>query len=1416
MKIFDVFISYRREDGTAAARALYEYLTQKGLKVFFDTEAIVDGHRFDTQIKKCLYAATHYILIGSNKAMVHKEDEDWVHKEIRIAIRCYNANKENRTVTVLVPEGAAPDVKLLPKDIRGVMKFQNIFGTTEEAFERVLKVVTAVSHANLWHGAYRWLERSKLPGGRFAGVTVSDSLLPNIGEQLPILVDGQCAWHMPLLKAVAAASAHLYLIGQGGIGKTTALLQIMNSAYEGKKYRSKAPVPLFVELSSAPDTFGRLYQGGNSSFIRRAIYRQLRPDKSLKQISSAAVEALDEAFMLPYDTAVEPIDDLLSKERERPEFLLLLDGLNEVSTAVVEQTGRTVAEMVVEEIRYLLRDCSNVRLVLTSRSQELTLEHENIQSLQLIGLDPDTVCKYLQKKRIPDRQCKAIMADAGIMQMLRIPLFLIMYAELSDQKGICTQGQILHTFFSQRRSGSYTVQSRLDAVADSAKKAASAVSKNRIEPDMLCFLLDFILPQIAWEMEKQEKFYLPQRKLRELICHVLEDRDDYSVCGAFGREVFDRYGQVGSAADHTAAIAKKIISRLGEDMDTVCEQIISQCVFNLGILQKQERKYGFFHQHIRDYFAAVRYINTMQLAVYMYEEEEPELAYTCMEQVFSGKPMDMTVRRFVGEVLCEHQNTPQFDQQWQYAVPDQPGERRLITDTLNIYRGHFPGGQGIATLIRILKDVRRILAGTDLSRLDLTGCDLNDTGLCMGSVRAKLTGARLNGDSLIHNGHSSWINTVNYSADGQYILTGANDGKVVCHNALNAVRRELLFNFGAVRFAKLLENGDLLCICESSFRNDTYGICKQYRIELMAQNDTEMCQQITLSAEPEQIQLSADASLLLVKEPEQVVLVRVNTLQIIQKIQISREDLFAVFYGDSNNVVLSDGRMIDPLTGEESLLPVHDAHRIAFFGDSVCTLTVEEEIFKLELRTKHSHQITHTVLQGWQNRSKIHERALFRNQRRTLCMRYSDQGKWLAVLTPQQLFIYETTQYRLVKCIEGMDITDVDFCDRDSRMAAGTVDGHLYLYETICFTPVTYTEGIYRGITAFDASDDGKYLITISKDERLRLWDLETQTLLAQKKVPWDPSVFPEFSDDGRYLWFTWKNQRFIYSVPELEQVLQSNAVPHFSGEYMSLHEIKKVTVYKNGELQYGQMVFGVGSHMAGNHLFLQLEDRRWVAILLETGDPCWITEEPMHIICTDGRYLVAEQNMQTVLILDCKDGTVLSRMEKDRFGRMDYTLCGDYLLDRQWESTVIRKLPTLQQVTELPGLVTASDDGKWLVQESEKDFDILKLTVYRTKDMCQCENYSIPIDMPLLSGKNGGYFITGDGKICLRERPESINVYKLTAPAGAFFLPRQHLGTVTVEPGLDILGLELDKLHPGSHITQAQKVILHRYGAKL
>lgn len=88
-KKIDVFISYRRSNGSELASLLKVHLTMKGFKVFFDVESLRAGH-FGRSLIKSVQQAKNFVLILTPNALDRciddHEDKDWVKKEILTAL----------------------------------------------------------------------------------------------------------------------------------------------------------------------------------------------------------------------------------------------------------------------------------------------------------------------------------------------------------------------------------------------------------------------------------------------------------------------------------------------------------------------------------------------------------------------------------------------------------------------------------------------------------------------------------------------------------------------------------------------------------------------------------------------------------------------------------------------------------------------------------------------------------------------------------------------------------------------------------------------------------------------------------------------------------------------------------------------------------------------------------------------------------------------------------------------------------------------------------------------------------------------------------------------------------------------------------------------------------------------------------
>ena len=622
-----------------------------------------------------------------------------------------------------------------------------------------------IDRETIYESGKYWYENTKKQGHRFSKLIPNRELLPLAGT-LPIQVHAENQNDRPLMEVIEETSGHLYLIGEGGIGKTTALYSILEDAY-GFENPSIIQIPIYVELSKArsPKDFD-LTEGAESSlYIRNSIQRQLK------------------AYLRIKDDLLSQMEELFTLQKSTQEYVLLLDGLNEVSRDVLGKGKKPIITMVVAEIQYILKQYTNVRIILTSRSEERF--GDNITSIYLAGIEPKMIEQYLENRK-PEKQIIRIKNNKRLMDILRIPLFLTLYAELDGEEEYLSRGEILHAFFTKRKTGYYSFRNRLYDIRDGVTEETGIDNSDGVTPEILCFMLDFVLPEIAWYMVQNNRFQIKRKEIRDIVENVLSDEANTSVCGMYGIECFDEYY---TETDDTKEIAKTITAKFSKTSDTdkgkwdSISKKICQCLkYQLGVLQTNDtREYVFIHHHIRDYFAALHHINRLRLACYIFKERDTDTARQCLNEWIES-PLLLNQLSLIGEALGEPRNAPLYNEEnekWIYCVPEVTNEcdRNLIKRTLDIYRHRFDGEDGytVWNLFQILKLTREDLSGEDLSYLDLSFCRANGFRLGNGSFACRLKGAKLNDMFFMPMGHTSMVTSAEYSPDGKYILTSSLD-----------------------------------------------------------------------------------------------------------------------------------------------------------------------------------------------------------------------------------------------------------------------------------------------------------------------------------------------------------------------------------------------------------------------------------------------------------------------------------------------------------------------------------------------------------------------------------------------------------------------------------------------------------------
>ncbi|KAM7357195.1 NAD(+) hydrolase sarm1-like isoform 3-T3 [Cochliomyia hominivorax] len=123
-KTLDVFVSYRRSNGSQLASLLKVHLQLRGFSVFIDVERLEAG-KFDNGLLNSIRQAKNFVLVLTPNALERCVDDneckDWVHREIVAAL-----NSNCNIIPIIDSQFFWPEPERLPEDMRSVCHFNGV------------------------------------------------------------------------------------------------------------------------------------------------------------------------------------------------------------------------------------------------------------------------------------------------------------------------------------------------------------------------------------------------------------------------------------------------------------------------------------------------------------------------------------------------------------------------------------------------------------------------------------------------------------------------------------------------------------------------------------------------------------------------------------------------------------------------------------------------------------------------------------------------------------------------------------------------------------------------------------------------------------------------------------------------------------------------------------------------------------------------------------------------------------------------------------------------------------------------------------------------------------------------------------------------------------------------------------------
>ena len=427
----------------------------------------------------------------------------------------------------------------------------------------------------LWIAAQRSFIESRRKGNRFYSLNIIERLLPHGYIDNGYLQtqgkaeDGTIA---PLTDLCKKADENIAVVGDGGIGKTTFLQHLMQETFltadgEPLEYMTHSPVMFFIELNRCPDHIGDWYDSSlqKTNFITRYIGQIKENHSSLDSVSP------DTLALLEKELQKVPSAD------EQPQYLLLLDGFNEV------RSDSSIRTFLSNEISVLNR-YPNVRIITTSRETQSAYYASEFKTIRLVGLTDDDIRKYLYKCQMPEHSIGNAMACESLVRCLRIPLYLCMFSanKSDDQYLPQTAGEILYSFF-HRNSAFYNARMRMQETRSC-----------KLDSQQIALVLDFIIPYIGWFFETNDTFSVNEQDFCEIIKDALENAKNL-LCISWSNPFKD--------FDYSCALLKNTIESFYIDGSANTDAIIA-CVYDyLGIVYQYKINEGAFSDRIRFSFS---------------------------------------------------------------------------------------------------------------------------------------------------------------------------------------------------------------------------------------------------------------------------------------------------------------------------------------------------------------------------------------------------------------------------------------------------------------------------------------------------------------------------------------------------------------------------------------------------------------------------------------------------------------------------------------------------------------------------------------------------------------------------------------------------------------------------------------------
>lgn len=467
-------------------------------------------------------------------------------------------------------------------------------------------------------------------------------------------------------------SGNIFLYGVGGSGKSTLLLD---------QIRNENTVNFYLPLYQYRQEIHEKIRSESCWILLNILLKyHYQYEYPTYETCSACEET---------DVVLQQLNELCQQLKDnpnnwKPRYVLLLDGLNEMSSELQKDFA--------VELSHIVNEWKNIRIIVTGRIVPKYDVFRNFYKVEVCGItdsERDAVLSGLSD----------ISSNNDLMDILKIPIFLNMYLENQcAEKSLNTRGEILDFYIMNRKSKS------------------SEIFETGCENDLIRFIVQYILPCAAKNMlDKYNSFeYIEKSKIfyeitRGYLLNVIDK--------TFEIYILDEYVYQSYIAPK--GFRKKILLESREKVDFI-ELILD----NIGLMRVSENdptNLHFVHQYFRDYFAAKHILNLLEIV----DTSRKDSSVEEQKEAFKKFGLNHTwftydefeIYRLIGEICGDYKNIPdESDDMFWYSTT-------IMDRLLDMYRkfGEKEDGFHITeNVINVMSASRNgVICDVDFNRVPL-------------------------------------------------------------------------------------------------------------------------------------------------------------------------------------------------------------------------------------------------------------------------------------------------------------------------------------------------------------------------------------------------------------------------------------------------------------------------------------------------------------------------------------------------------------------------------------------------------------------------------------------------------------------------------------------------------------------------